>query len=113
MISYEGIYCNVSPHFMVSSVGIHELFGFVTQHFITDFPRFSCILPILVLFSAEVSQEVYVQAGHGTNVDGTWLRSRTPKTLKVGSVIRFGASTRSYKVGLMFCRAALASSYTS
>ena len=37
-------------------------------------------------------------AGHGTNVDGLWLRAKAPRGLQVGSVIKFGASSRSYTV---------------
>ena len=37
-------------------------------------------------------------AGHGTNVDGLWLRAKAPKGLQVGSVVKFGASSRSYTV---------------
>ncbi len=33
-------------------------------------------------------------SGHGTNVDGVWIRANTPKVIKKGSVIKFGASTR-------------------
>lgn len=37
-------------------------------------------------------------SGHGTNVDGLWLRAKAPKGLQVGSVIKFGASSRSYTI---------------
>lgn len=37
-------------------------------------------------------------SAHGTSLDGTWLRAKTPRQLKVGSVLRFGGSTRQYKV---------------
>ena len=37
-------------------------------------------------------------AGHGTNVDGLWLRPNAPKVLSVGSTVLFGGSTRTYKV---------------
>ncbi|KAL3135874.1 hypothetical protein ABBQ32_007430 [Trebouxia sp. C0010 RCD-2024] len=37
-------------------------------------------------------------SGHGTNVDGLWLRAKAPKGLQMGSVIKFGASSRSYTV---------------
>lgn len=40
-------------------------------------------------------------SGHGTNLDGVWVRAQSPKELKVGSVIRFGASTREYKVAAL------------
>lgn len=39
-----------------------------------------------------------LSTSHGTNVDDVWLRPNKPKQLDVGSVIRFGASTRLYKV---------------
>lgn len=41
-------------------------------------------------------------AGHGTNVDGLWLRAKAPRGLQVGSVIKFGASSRSYTVRAPF-----------
>ncbi|GMH33326.1 hypothetical protein BSKO_01160 [Bryopsis sp. KO-2023] len=40
-------------------------------------------------------------SGHGTNADGVWLRAKTPRSVKVGSTLRFGASTRTYKVVLI------------
>ena len=43
-------------------------------------------------------QDADVVAGHGTNVDGLWLRAKAPRGLQVGSVIKFGASSRSYTV---------------
>ena len=40
-------------------------------------------------------------SGHGTNLDGVWIRAQTPKELNVGSVIRFGASSREYRVNAL------------
>ncbi|KAK9809657.1 hypothetical protein WJX73_001361 [Symbiochloris irregularis] len=37
-------------------------------------------------------------SAHGTNVDGLWLRPNAPKQLRVGSILRFGGSTRFYEV---------------
>lgn len=37
-------------------------------------------------------------AAHGTNVDGAWIKAKVPKQLRVGSVLKFGASTREYRV---------------
>ena len=37
-------------------------------------------------------------SGHGTNVDGVWVRANAPKALRVGTVIKFGASTRAMVV---------------
>lgn len=37
-------------------------------------------------------------AAHQTNVDGAWIRPKVPKQLRAGSVLRFGASTREYRV---------------
>jgi len=39
-----------------------------------------------------------LSTSHGTNVDETWLRPNKPRQLNGGSMIRFGASTRVYKV---------------
>ena len=38
--------------------------------------------------------------GHGTNVDGLWLRPKAPRGLQLGSIIKFGASSRTYTVSL-------------
>ncbi|KAL0027469.1 hypothetical protein WJX77_003809 [Trebouxia sp. C0004] len=37
-------------------------------------------------------------SGHGTNVDGLWLRPKAPRGLQLGSIIKFGASSRTYTV---------------
>ena len=37
-------------------------------------------------------------AAHGTNVDDAWIKAKVPKQLRVGSVFKFGASVRQYKV---------------
>lgn len=37
-------------------------------------------------------------SGHGTKVDDTWIKANAPRELGEGSVLRFGASTRAYKV---------------
>lgn len=37
-------------------------------------------------------------SGHGTNVDGVWVRANAPKPLRVGTVVKFGASTRALVV---------------
>lgn len=37
-------------------------------------------------------------AAHGTNVDGAWIKPKVPKQLRVSSVLKFGASTREYRV---------------
>ena len=37
-------------------------------------------------------------SAHGTNLDGVWLRPNACRELRVGSVLKFGASTRQYKV---------------
>ena len=37
-------------------------------------------------------------SAHGTNLDGVWLRPNACRELKAGSVLKFGASTRQYKV---------------
>ncbi len=42
----------------------------------------------------------YNYVGHGTNVDGLWLRPKAPRGLQLGSVIKFGASSRTYTVSL-------------
>ena len=54
------------------------------------------------MFAAQGTHETCV-TGHGTNVDGLWLRAKAPKGLQVGSVIKFGASSRSYTVSLSSC----------
>jgi len=46
------------------------------------------VLPCLALYGA----------AHGTNVDGAWIKPKVPKQLQAGSVLKFGASTREYKV---------------
>ncbi len=42
----------------------------------------------------------YNYVGHGTNVDGLWLRPKAPRGLQLGSIIKFGASSRTYTVSL-------------
>ena len=42
-------------------------------------------------------------AAHRTNVDGVWIRPSAPRQLPLGATVRFGASTREYKVPL--CKA--------
>ena len=37
-------------------------------------------------------------AAHGTNVDGAWIKAKVPKQLQAGSVLKFGASAREYRV---------------
>ncbi|EFN52440.1 hypothetical protein CHLNCDRAFT_138968 [Chlorella variabilis] len=37
-------------------------------------------------------------SAHGTNVDDAWIKAKVPKQLRVGSVFKFGASVRQYKV---------------
>lgn len=37
-------------------------------------------------------------AAHGTNIDGTWMKPNVGRQLVKGNVVRFGASTRQYKV---------------
>ncbi|KAL4421080.1 hypothetical protein ABPG77_001375 [Micractinium sp. CCAP 211/92] len=37
-------------------------------------------------------------SAHGTNVDGAWIKPKVPKQLRVSSVLKFGASTREYRV---------------
>jgi dual specificity MAP kinase phosphatase len=37
-------------------------------------------------------------SGHGTNVDGAWIKPNAPKALSVGSVLRFGADPKEYTV---------------
>lgn len=37
-------------------------------------------------------------SAHGTNLDGAWLRPNTARQLKVGAVLKFGGSTRTYVV---------------
>lgn len=37
-------------------------------------------------------------SAHGTNVDGIWIRAKAPRSLQVGSKVRFGASSREYRV---------------
>lgn len=49
-----------------------------------------------------------VLAAHGTNVDGLWLRPNVPRQLKMGSILRFGGSTRSYEVRVAQHRQSLA-----
>ena len=41
-----------------------------------------------------------VCTAHRTNVDGVWIRPNAPRQLPVGATVRFGASTREYKVPL-------------
>uniref|UniRef100_A0A061S0J9 protein-tyrosine-phosphatase n=2 Tax=Tetraselmis sp. GSL018 TaxID=582737 RepID=A0A061S0J9_9CHLO len=41
-----------------------------------------------------------LSTSHGTNVDDKWLRANAPKQLHPGSLIRFGASTRVYRVAV-------------
>ena len=43
---------------------------------------------------------LYNYVGHGTNVDGLWLRPKAPRGLQLGSIIKFGASSRTYTVSL-------------
>ena len=42
-----------------------------------------------------------VRAAHRTNVDGVWIRPNAPRQLALGATVRFGASTREYKVRLL------------
>ncbi|GAX75987.1 hypothetical protein CEUSTIGMA_g3430.t1 [Chlamydomonas eustigma] len=52
------------------------------------------------IISVDASGCVYVtdlQSGHGTKLDEVWIKPKTPRQLRIGSVIHFGASTRSYK----------------
>ena len=44
-------------------------------------------------FSAQV-----LYAAHGTNLDGAWIRANEARLLNKGSVFKFGASSREYKV---------------
>ena len=37
-------------------------------------------------------------SAHGTCVDGAWLRAQVPRRLAVGTAVRFGASSREYRV---------------
>lgn len=37
-------------------------------------------------------------SGHGTNIDGVWVRANAPKVLRIGTVIKLGASTRALVV---------------
>ncbi|KFM25585.1 hypothetical protein F751_0612 [Auxenochlorella protothecoides] len=37
-------------------------------------------------------------SAHGTNISGVWIRPKVPRRLQEGDVIRFGASSRSYRV---------------
>ncbi|KAL4422489.1 hypothetical protein ABPG75_008686 [Micractinium tetrahymenae] len=37
-------------------------------------------------------------SAHGTNLDGAWIKPKVPKQLRVGSVLKFGASTREFRV---------------
>lgn len=37
-------------------------------------------------------------AGHGTNVDGVWIRANEPRLLKKGATFKIAASSREYKV---------------
>jgi len=37
-------------------------------------------------------------AAHGTNVDGTWMKPHNGRQLQKGNVVRFGASSRQYKL---------------
>ncbi len=39
-----------------------------------------------------------VCAGHGTNVDGVWIRAHEPRQLPKGIKFKLAASTREYKV---------------
>ncbi len=38
---------------------------------------------------------------HGTNVDGVWMKPHNGKQLQRGNVLRFGASTREYKLVML------------
>lgn len=40
-------------------------------------------------------------AGHGTNVDGVWIRANEPRLLKKGATFKIAASSREYKVWLL------------
>eukprot|EP00798_Chlamydomonas_sp_ICE-L_P019181 gene19181-25795_t len=39
-----------------------------------------------------------MQSGHGTKLDDTWIRPQAAKQLRRGSLLSFGASSRSYKL---------------
>ncbi len=37
-------------------------------------------------------------AGHGTKVGDVWVKPNAPRQLQLGTVVSFGASTRTYRV---------------
>ncbi len=39
-----------------------------------------------------------LDSAHGTKVGEVWLKPHAPRTLAVGTALRFGASTRTYKL---------------
>lgn len=58
--------------------------------------HFGCAL--MLHATPEISHSRGACAAHGTNLDGAWLRPHVARQLKEGAVLRFGASTREYKV---------------
>ena len=50
------------------------------------------------VFSTLSVKQLVCSAAHGSNVDGSWLRAGAPRQLRKGAVMKFGASSREYKV---------------